>query len=436
MNEPRFSANSYAHFMNKNIVQLKEIPMLLSFFKNAFLLTMKTKKNLAFILMLLLALAACKPANQMITVVPIDGRSSAPAGRSVFYALPRTAITIDVSIDRIQQVPGPFAEYAGRFLGLGNIIRTNTTTYRIAEIQINSFSEPDPQQLYFVSIPPEKLMSNTFFISLTESGLLQSINMPFDNREIQTGGNVTTPLGTPGNVFTFNYFIDFNLQERVDTVLERVQIDTLVVTRQTLRRTMVEKPIETRAREVAEHILLIRNKRFAIITGYAEIPYSREALEFMYSELGKQEDEYLQLFTGLTSANQIRYRFTFVPDQATSNQPHTLFFFSEREGVVPTMRRDAEPVVLTTERNQLTRRADLFGLNAPTATESETGVLFYRIPEHAVVTILSGNTPRASSRMLINQFGIVTAIPLHGQGVMFYPNTGSIKSMGATEANQ
>jgi|GEM_PF-3415611 len=226
---------------------------------------MKTKKTLAFILTLMLALVACKPANQLITVVPIDGSRPAPAGRGVFYALPRTAITVDVNIDRIQQVLGSFAEYAGRFLGLGNIIRTNATTYRIAGIQINSFSEPDPQQLYFVSIPPEKLMNNTFFISLTESGLLQSINMPFDNREIQTGGDVTTPMGTSGN---------------------------------------------------------------------------------------------------------------------------------------------------------------------------ETGVLFYRIPEHAVVTILSGNTPRASSRMLINQFGIVTALPMHGQGVMFYPKTGSIKSMGATDANQ
>ena len=54
----------------------------------------------------------------------------------------------------------------------------------------------------------------------------------------------------------------------------------------------------------------------------------------------------------------------------------------------------------------------------------------YRIPEHSTIVIREGDTPRAEARMLVNQYGITTWLPPHEMEIEFYPNTGSIKSVG------
>ena len=49
-----------------------------------------------------------------------------------------------------ENIKGPYSEYAYKYLGLKNIITENTTTYQISDVDINTASEPDPNQYYFV----------------------------------------------------------------------------------------------------------------------------------------------------------------------------------------------------------------------------------------------------------------------------------------------
>jgi len=379
----------------------------------------------------LLIFAILVPACQSqkpLTVTHVRSMDMKPGSQGMFYVLPRTVVTIDVTVVRTQQVPGPFAEFAGRFLGLQNVIRQPSTNFEISEIKINSYAEPDPTQFYFVELPKAD-EKNPLLISLSESGLIQSINRPFNNDEFLKGISETREYGYFGSDGTFNYFIDTNLQERVDTILERVRVDTLTVERQTLRRSMVEKSPEIRAKEVADFILKIRDKRFDIINGFAEIAYSKEALEYMYTEMGQLEEDYLQLFRGLKSTSQIHYRFTYIPDADLSTTSHSLFQFSEREGVLPAGRRDGTPITISTERNETTRQLGAF-INRNTDPQSSGSGFYYRIPEHANVVIRTGNIVRANARILINQFGVITTLPANDAEVEFYPNTGSIRSIG------
>jgi hypothetical protein len=384
--------------------------------------------TLPIILALTLFIPACQ-SQKPLTVTHVRSQDVKAGSQGVFYVLPRTVVTVDVTVARTQQVPGPYAEFAGRHLGLQNVIRQPSTTFEIAEININSYAEPDPGQFYFVEFPAKTDERNPLFLSLSESGLIQSINKPFDNFEFLKGIGETREYGYFGSDATFNYFIDTNLQERIDTILERVRVDTLTVERQTLRRSMVEKSPEMRAKEVADFILKIRDKRFDIINGFAEIAYSKEAIEYMYTEMGKMEEDYLQLFRGLKSTSQIHYRFTFIPDPDRSTTAHTLFHFSEREGVLPSGRRDGTPITISTERNETTRQLGVF-VNRNTDPQNPASGFFYRIPEHANVFIRTGNTIRANARLLINQFGVITTLPLNNAEVEFYPNTGSIRSIG------
>ncbi|HSV87436.1 MAG TPA: DUF4831 family protein [Bacteroidales bacterium] len=386
------------------------------------------KKKTFLLITFSLILSACK-VQQPIGVYPLNSTIPAEYQQGTFYSLPRTVITIDVTVDRIQQIPGPFVNFAGRFLGLQNVIRQNETSYRISEIRLNSFTEPDPEHFYFVSIPTENLTQNPFYLSLNQAGLIQSLNIPVSQAQILTAEGETRQLVTTGGNDTFNHFIDFNLQERIDTILERVQIDTLLVTRQTLRRSMVEKTPEARAREVAEHILRIRDKRFAVITGYAELTYSKEALEYMYTELGTLEDAYLELFKGLTSIQQMQFRYTFVPSINNQNEAFTLFYFSERDGVIREPRREALPVTISTLSNEATATVSQFIRQTFETQEPPFGFV-YRIPEYAQVYIRTGPTLRASSRLLINQFGVIATLPMQNAEIEFHPGTGSIKSIG------
>ena len=390
------------------------------------------KKILPLLLILLFLIVPACQSQKPLTVRHVRSADIPAGSQGLFYVLPRTVISIDVTVTREQQIPGPYAEFAMKYLGLQNVIRQPSASYEISEININSYSEPDPDQFYFVEFPSESEETYPLFLSLSESGLIQSINEPFDNQEFLRGIDETREFGYFGSDATFNYFIDSNLQEKVDTILERVRVDTLTVERQTLRRSMVEKSPEVRAKEVADFILELRDKRFDIINGYAEVPYTKEALEYMYTELSKMEEDYLQLFKGLKSFSQIHYRYTFIPNPDLSTSPHTLFYFNEREGVLPAGKREGTPIILTTERNETTEQLGIFVHRNVDPEQPATG-FFYRIPEHANVVIHTGNTIRASARLLINQYGVVTNLPSHIKEVEFYPNTGSIRTYGKPE---
>lgn len=374
------------------------------------------------LLMIILLVSGCN-SQQVLPVTHVRDMGAVPVSQGFFYMLPRTVATIDIAVTRTESTPGPYADYAGRYLGLDDIIHQPVVRYEITNVNISSYSEPDPAHAYFV--PFNALQNREAFVSLSESGLIQSVNVPFDQQEFRRSLNETQQYGFFGNDITFNHFMDHNLQERIDTIRERVYVDTLAVERQTLRRSWVEKSTDIRAREVADYIIRIRNKKFEIITGFAEIPYSKEALEYMYTELNEMEEDYLKLFRGISSESTINYRFTIVPDATTRGASRTLFRFSPREGIIEANRQEGYPVSLEMRPSQAASV-----VRAMPPGQQETG-LFYRIPEYATAVLREGNIIRAETRMLVNQFGAISRMAPQGMQLEFHPNTGSLKTIGS-----
>ena len=87
------------------------------------------------------------------------------------------------------------------------------------------------------------------------------------------------------------------------------------------------------------------------------------------------------------------------------------------------------PVTLVAEADSTTRQMGLFTFQPPTGDETENRGLFYRIPEHAHISILKDDTNIAEARVLINQLGIITSLPPENYEIEFYPATGSVKSV-------
>ncbi len=385
---------------------------------------MRTTIFLSLLAMMVL-LPSCKK-QMVLTSFDVQKTPLRASAEGFHYFLPRTVISVDVTVTQTYHQPGPFARYAERFLGLENVITSPAIDYSIAGIAVNSFAEPDPDHLYFVAFDSG---DEANFITLSEAGMLLSVNRAVSDTELQKPAGESKEYGYFGTEATFNYFIDLNLQERVDTILERVRVDTMTVERQTLRRSWVEKSSEVRAREVADYILRLREKKFDLITGFAEITYSKETIEYMYNEINRKENDYLALFTGLSSSSSIRYRYTFVPATSAEPSPHILFHFSAREGVSSGNRPGSIPVTIQVRRDQTTNPLSPLLQRTPAARSGQKG-FHYRIPEHSTVVIREGETLRAEARTLINQYGVVTWLPPYEMEIEFYPNTGSIKSVG------
>lgn len=390
--------------------------------------------------MLLLLMASCGSKKNVIEPVVFDVghiQEMTPGfpGTGLYYALPRTVISVDVEVRRIEKVPGPYAAFAERYLGLHSVIEKQSVNYEISNVHIAAYAEPDPEQIFFVALPDQH--TQNLYIALNEAGMISSVNGEFYESSPEKSAFDSKDLGYMLSDATFNYFIDNNLMERIDTIIEHILEDTVTVQRQTLRRSWVEKSQELRAREVADYILEIREKKFDLISGFQEITYSKEALRFMYNELSRLEDDYLNLFTGISSEKTLRYRFLHTPELSDEVENQMLLFrFSSKNGITDADDRSGTPVWLHYQKSNTTARlGHKISANYPEENLIRKG-FHYRIPEYADLTMKIGENSRARARLLINQFGIVTYLPALNMEINFSPKTGAIKSIGVQKKEE
>jgi len=387
---------------------------------------MNRLKIFIIIAVILLLGVSCK-TQQPIRVQHIRNLETGHSLQGFYYALPRTVLIIDVTVIKTTENPGPFASYAGKFLGIEDVITEPSSIYEIREININSFAEPDPSEFYFAELDLNKNYKNPLSLNMSEGGLILAVNAPFDQQELLQGTPLEREYGIFRSEATFNHFVKSNLHEKVDTIIQHIQVDTMTIERRTLRRRLVEKSSEIRAKEVADYILKIRDKKFDLISGFAEITYSKETLQYMNDQLTRQENDYLELFTGLTTQSKIKYRYYFIPDKNTASVPYTLFHFSELNGVVQEEEPGSQAVNILATRSNTTRQLGVFVMN-PDRKKTETG-FYYRIPEHGNITVSKGASSIADARMFVSQFGIITSLPPVDLQIEFYPDTGYIKSV-------
>ncbi len=372
-------------------------------------------------------LAACG-SHKPITTGHINTMEQGVPGNVSYYLLPRTVIVIDVEVSKKKYIPGPYAEFANRYLGLEDVIRESSEEYAISSISINSFAEPDPAHTYFVNFPEDK--EQGLFLSLSEAGLIHSFNVDSGAEKLHTPQVESKHYVNYGDDATFNYYVDGILVQRIDTIIETVPIDTILVQRQSLRRSWVEKSPGQRAEEVADHILDIREKKLDLISGFQEINYSRETIEFMYSEMDRIENDYLDLFTGISSQRRINYRFVHRPEKEDIARRHRLFRFSASEGVYPADAGTGFPVTITYDRSKTTDGLQTqIARNTDTRRRGSAG-FHYLIPEYSDLVLHVGEEKRAEARVLVSQFGIVTNLPPGDLQIEFHPATGSIRSVG------
>ncbi len=381
------------------------------------------KKQYFISLLLILVFTACSTYN----VIPINENSEAPKTSGFYYSLPRSVLTIDITVTKIDRIAGPYAKYASKYLGIKDPVLQSVTTYDLTDISINTYAEPDPEQYYYVDLKnfrPTK--AKNMMIALSESGLIQDLNDNSD-KKIEQDKKEKSNRKKIDYSETFKYFADNNLVERVDTIIEQISMDTVTIEKRTLKRRMVEKSVEQKAKEAADFIMKIKEQRLDILTGAQEVPYSEATVKYMSDELAKMEKEYMMMFVGVTESEVLHFRYYYLPQSDLYSASIPLFKFSRTKGIVTDDNAAEDMVYIHIDRARNTKNLEKFA-EANAKGEGNQG-FYYRIPEYAKFTIKQGETLKAEASFLIAQFGVVTNLPAKYSKVQFYPNSGAIRKV-------
>ncbi|MDP4267627.1 MAG: DUF4831 family protein [Bacteroidota bacterium] len=373
---------------------------------------------------LLISIIGCSKST--LNVVKVN-KKDIEGKNGYYYALPQTAITVDVTMKKIEKVKGPYYEYAEKFLGLTNYIKNNSTTYEISKFEIGSYVQPDTLNYYLIEAPNIK---KPFYLQLDESGIIKSLNIKnHDTTELRTGSpKDMVASSNPENFISLSMV--GNVTQKVDTVIEKIVVDTssVSVVKKVYKKSFVEKSLEEKAKEASNLIIKIKEKKFGLITGDNEVNYNPETLEFLIKELDKAEKDYLQLFTGLTVSTTIKKRIVYVPSSAETLKPPVLFRFSQNKGILPVRSDEGEKISIGIDRCYNTRAiTDCF--NTKHANKTSRHGIFYRIPDMTKVSI-SYNDIKEEQYIPVAQYGVVMSLPNKNYKIQFYPNTGAIKSIG------
>ena len=237
---------------------------------------------------------------------------------SVRYALPTTTLKMTVSVSKVQDVRGYFADYAESLLGLTNIIQQNRTYYTLNSVDVEPIATPDESKIYCAYTSNADIAKLWQEESRTATDVLAAA--PLNTYTIHTA---TLPD-------FFKNYADISYTQQSEAFVDTKIIDGVVTQVPASHTKTVSKSFESKAREAADAIMKSRKDQYNLVAGEQETPYSGEALQTMLAELKAWENNYMSLFTGISIADTITYVFYVTPENLS---PVTAFYFDATKGL-------------------------------------------------------------------------------------------------------
>jgi len=353
----------------------------------------------------------------LILVVPAFGQkkkdgTQAPAfTEGVVYALPRTGVRVQIQAIKETFQPGPYAGYAEQLLGIKNAKTRASVTWNIDDIKIETFSEPDPDQIF------KALGEGASSVSLTSDGCIAGIStMDSDNKKDDV---VTNHSGNGNKLSTPDYF-----QYLTDSPGYKAGDSTN-------NYKPVKMADDQKISKAAQRVLECRRLQYEIAAGLVdELHPDGEAYKVSLKELKQIELDYLSLFVGKSTFDKANFSFDYMPKSGGKSE--AIFRISEDNGIVPASDLSGKPVMIEfeIEKELAQKYAGLVKSDNPSAGSS--GV-FYRIPGRANIKIVNEMNVIASARATIAQFGAVAPVPedllLGDFSIGYNTETGAIKSV-------
>lgn len=361
-------------------------------------------------------------SNAQVSSVKVSSATKNLGQNGVLYSLPRTVFQVDVVVSKIDEYPGPYAAYAQKVLGLTDFVNREATNYVIIGIYIHTFSEADPNAIYFLNFGERSSKADrSFLLQLQANGVLKGMNEYSSlNEEVQKS---KMEMREDYLSHDFNYLADLNQVVRIDTIVRRISVDTMNIEDVVYNRTMVEKTMHERAQDAANTYMEIHKNRLDLLSGFQEVNYPVQTIALMSGELRKMESDYLALFKGKRFISEEKFSFYIVPEGDKALQTYPVFKFSKERGVGELSASAGDKVNLVIQSNGVT---DI--LKNQISGEQSAGI-FYRVPESARVWIDYNRTEYAKNTFLIPQLGVLQSVNTSKTIFSVDPKTGMIKAI-------
>lgn len=286
------------------------------------------------------------------------------------YYLPHTRIDITVEAVCISSTPGEFNRYAERYLRINNAIQEATEQWSINNITVGEAGVPAAGKMYTIRLNN----SSASNIVLNNEGIIASINR--EPAEAMTPLLSSTSVGTRPDARQY-------------------------MTEEMLQATSTAKLAEL----VAKEIYVVRESKLAITRGTAEnMPRDGQAMQLVLDELSKQEQAYMELFTGYSDTIVHTFTFSIMPEAENCDTTRAVLFrFSRKMGVLSSDNLAGEPVYYDLK--------DLKTVEVPSAEElaerrtlKKEGIC-YNVPGRARIDIYTRGRNFISKEISLAQLG-------------------------------
>ncbi len=368
---------------------------------------MKTKNSIATVLFLLVVVVF--PAKAQYVVQKASGQSVNTNAMGFYYSLPKTIYKIEVELEKITRLKGPFAEYTVKYLGTSNFIDEDKNFYRILHVDVHPITVADEKQMYWIKFPIEKSskeIKNEAF-TLSQLGTL----LAFDDIKEPLAPTINTKKEVfvfSDNSTAFNKEASYNRRKEIDTIVRKITIDTVTINRFLFKISWVDRNKDEKAEDAAKQISKIRESRYNLLTGFQEVNYG-QGIRYMDMQLQNLEQQYLELFLGKKNKTIISRTFIFIPSKKHLNE--NLMQFTTDNG------RDILSV-------KISNVAIPEGIQDDTS--SKINELYYRIPVSAKLSIKTKSKSLFQKIFIIPQLGIISTVPMGKNKIHFDFTTGSL----------
>ena len=352
------------------------------------------------------------------TVNRIEPGETIPEG-VVVYSLPSTSLLLSVEAVCESFTPGPYAEYAKKYLGI-DVPQKEFSEYSLKSIKVSPYIEADRRNSYIANLSGFTGKSApASFLRFSSQGLLVFSDSYTGQDAHWRFPSIATPNGLISSEATENLTsAETTLYRTVKN--EKGGYDRIAVK----QSSMVIKSPEAKAKEAAAMILSLREQRLNIITGNTDATFSGDALRAAVEEITKLENEYMTLFTGVYSHSVQKMDFDVVPGDMAGEELIIGFRISNTQGLLPADDISGRPVAIaiTPENADLTpdstdQTISEYDSNRKVLPRSKyeantRGNIYYRIPSVCKVKITDGTQTLLQTRIPIYQKGIIMSFPI------------------------
>lgn len=377
-----------------------------------------------------------------------------PKKNGVYYALPRTVVTVEIPVTKTTLKQGPYyirAAENGIQVPKSLEKKETSISYRLGVPKITTDAEPDPDNVYLVEIKGGWLKNRDLKVATTEQGLITSAHSKAEDKTVDF---VVKAIGAAAKIYAASFSAPVT--------------DALGSKKKIMSKGTDKEKFEGWAKLIADRIHEIRAARLRLLgggMGSGPSSLTNEALDRALTELAVIEEELMSNFRTRSVASWTAV-YTCAPEGIETNGPtngstygatnwptnctQTLFSFGAKSGLAPGKGVPDIPEAFTkgdgssrvAVRCSITRPHDQF---ADRVRKPDKGWrrgsghgFFYRIPGIGNVAVTKGSHMLATNEISVAQYGAVASLPPGVRStssnfvVEFHESTGSLKTVQVT----